>query len=271
MQDAVGATDTNGESRRGDSKRKPSKILPTDRIAFSRQLDLLRAYAAASGYGNKVVTNNEVADLIKLTGSTVSLANPFFADVRFLQRADGGYTPSPEVISFAQASEWNPETASRKLGPLIAESWFARALTPRLSFTDLDENEAITVLADTASARPEYKGQLRLLLDYMESAGLIRRDGERIRLVRDSVSPSDVAPKEQQAAPSRPEPQAAKSSVVTTAFSQPMEGTVQFHVSVRVEMAEFAGWPAERIAAFFSGIAQVLAAKGAIEKEASSE
>ena len=56
-----------------------------------------------------------------------------------------------------------------------------------------------------------------------------------------------------------------------TTFSQPTEGTVQFHVSVKVDMAEFAGWEPARITSFFGGIAQVLAAKGAIEKEASPE
>ena len=44
------------------------------------------------------------------------------------------------------------------------------------------------------------------------------------------------------------------------------EGTIQFHVSVRVDMTEFAGWKADRITAFFGGIAQVLAAKGDLEK-----
>ena len=45
---------------------------------------------------------------------------------------------------------------------------------------------------------------------------------------------------------------------------------MQFHVSVRVDMKEFSGWQPDRIAAFFGGIAQVLAAKGTVEKEASS-
>jgi hypothetical protein len=36
-------------------------------------------------------------------------------------------------------------------------------------------------------------------------------------------------------------------------------------------MAEMAGWQADRIASFFAGIAQVLAAKGSIEKVATGE
>jgi hypothetical protein len=47
----------------------------------------------------------------------------------------------------------------------------------------------------------------------------------------------------------------------------PTNGVVQFHVSVRVDMAEFAGWEAERISAFFAGIAQVLAAKGSSKED----
>ena len=40
------------------------------------------------------------------------------------------------------------------------------------------------------------------------------------------------------------------------------EGLLQFAVNVRVDMAEIRTWRPDRIAAFFTGIAQVLAAKG---------
>ena len=59
-----------------------------------------------------------------------------------------------------------------------------------------------------------------------------------------------------------------RSSAVATMFTQPTEGVVQFHISVKVDMAEFADWSPERITAFFAGIAQVLAAKGKLEKSA---
>src|SRR5579863_8993712 len=65
---------------------KPTKFLPTDRITFSRQLDILRAWAAASGPLGKAVANNDVADIVKMQASTVSLANAFFASVGLLTR-----------------------------------------------------------------------------------------------------------------------------------------------------------------------------------------
>jgi hypothetical protein len=60
-----------------------------------------------------------------------------------------------------------------------------------------------------------------------------------------------------------------KTTAVVTSFAAPTEGIVQFHVSVRVDMGEFKGWAPERIAAFFGGIAQVLAAKGKVEESVS--
>ena len=36
------------------------------------------------------------------------------------------------------------------------------------------------------------------------------------------------------------------------------EGVIQFHVNIKVEMNELAGWQPERITAFLNGIARVL-------------
>ncbi len=48
----------------------------------------------------------------------------------------------------------------------------------------------------------------------------------------------------------------------------PQEGVVQFHVTVNVSMKQLAGWAPDRITAFFGGVAQVLAAKGADNDDA---
>jgi hypothetical protein len=248
-------------------KARPMKTLPTERIAFPKQLDLLRAYAAASGPTGKVVSNADVAGIVKVMASTVSMANAFFADTGLLIRADGGYLPAPEVLSFYRAYEWNPESASQKLGPLIAGTWFAKALLPKLAFRSMEEGEVMQALAEEAAAGPDYERQLRICLDYMAGAGLVQREGTLVKPARTNGAamaengdrPTNVATLDAPAA----------KPAVATAFAQPTEGVVQFHVSVRVDMKEFAGWPSDRISSFFAGIAQVLAAKGMIEKGAS--
>lgn len=258
--------------RRNQQRTRPTKILPTDRITFVKQLDLLRAYAAASGPTGKVVTNKDAADIVKMNVTTTSLANAFFLDVGFLQKRDGGFAPSPEVVSFSRAYEWNPETATHKLGPLLPITWFGEVLLPKLTFSPIEESEAIRRLAEAAAASPDYKKQVSVLLDYLKAAGLTQQDGTQIKIAK--TAPQSGPPVLDRSAPSgrsdSRDPQAGKSTV-STVFAQPTEGVVQFHVSVRVDMGEFAGWQPERITSFFAGIAQVLAAKGAIEKEASEE
>lgn len=245
---------------------RPGRVLPTERIAFAKQLDLLRAYAAASAPSGRAVTNKEVAAILKFVESTAVMANAFFVDSGLLQRTDSGFVPSPEVVSFQRAFSWSPETASYKLGPVISRTWFAQAILPRLGVKSMDENEVLTVLGEAASVPPDYKGQIRVLVDYLTASGLIERDGSQVRLRQEASTMG----------PSAPEPASTPSeagreimpSRITTGFVQPTEGIVQFHVEVKVDMKEFAGWRNDRIAAFFAGVAKVLAAKADIEKEA---
>jgi hypothetical protein len=254
-------------------KTRPTQVLPTDRITFSRQLDLLRAWAAASGANAEMVTNETVASIVSMKASTVSLANPFFSSVGLLRKVEGGYIPNPEVFQFNRAYDWNRETAAQKLAPVLRETWFAKAVLPRVLFAPLEEEEAVSVIADAAAVQPDYRSQLILLVDYLVVAGVVDREGNQIRLGKSTTNPNPPTA-EGPIVPSatdnngnhKEEPQGFK---VSTAFSQPAEGLVKFDVAVRVDMREFAKWEAARIAAFFNGIAQVLSAKSDIEKSSS--
>lgn len=246
---------------------KPNKYLPTDRITFVRQLDVLRGWAAASGPTAKVISNNDVGEIVKMMGSTVSLNNAFFSQNGFLTKADGGYIPAPEVFSFLRAYEWSPESAATKLAPIIAKTWFADELLPKLAFGPLTTDEAIQRLADVCTAGPDYRGQLRFLLEYMTSAGLIEWDGNQIRKGSTTVTVTSTAPNTDIVqTPSNPPPSSDSSKRAAPTFFGTTEGAVNFNVSVRVDMGEFASWKPERIAAFFNGMAQVLAAKADVEK-----
>ncbi len=250
--------------------QRPNKYLPTDRITFSKQLDILRGWAAASGPAGKVVTNNAVADIVKMQASTVSLANAFFVSSGLIVKTEGGSIPCPEVAAFLRAYEWSPETAAQKLAPILQKTWFAEELLSKLAFGPMTENEAVQDLADAAKAAPEYRGQLRILLDYLAAAGLIQRDGNQLKKGQVLGNGSSSAPIE---APTAPKSDASPSSQDSLQKSSvpilfgTTEGAVNFHVSVRVDMGEFANWKPERIAAFFTGIAQVLAAKANIEEQ----
>jgi hypothetical protein len=254
---------------------RPSKILPTERLTVERQLEILRAYAAASSHGSKAVTLEEVAGVVEMAPTTVSLANAFLASVGFISKTDSGFMPAPEVVSFLRAHEWNPESSSQKLSPVVEKSWFFQAIKPRLSFNATPEDAVIDKLAEAATAPPEYKRNLQMLIEFAVAAGLLQRDGNQLKLTKPSTASPDSTQRGEGASNGKSSEIAAtdsqtKSKMVTTAFAKTAEGAVHFNVSVRVDMEEFAGWEPGRISAFFSGIAEVLKAKAGIEVESGS-
>lgn len=171
-----------------------SAILPTPRISFPKQLDLLRAYAAASGAATKPVSLSDVAPIVGMASSTISLASPFFNSVGLVTRTDGGFVPADAVISFAQMHQWDPGKAGRELKELLRPSWFAEVLMPRLSFGSLREDEALAIISGAAGATPKARPQLRMVLEFMEAAALIEREGDVV-VASEAVADAPARPK----------------------------------------------------------------------------
>jgi hypothetical protein len=144
-------------------RKKPNKILPSDKISFSRQLEVLRAWALASAAEDVVVSNEAVAVIVGMNASTLSLLNSFFANVGFLRKSGAGYLPSSEVLQFNQNCAAAGQNAAYALAPLLKKTWFARAILPHLAYEPMEHDTAIRLLAEAASMSPD--DRLVLLLD----------------------------------------------------------------------------------------------------------
>lgn len=249
------------------AKSKPSRTLPTIRLTVAKQLDILRAYAAASAKGTRAATINEAAEIVRMAPTTVSMANAFFASIGLLKRSDkGAYIPCVEVVQFLAQYEWDRKTAGYKLAPKLRESWFAEALLPRISFEPIDEKDAVNLLAEAANAGPEYEKELRIIIDFLVAGGILQKDGTQVKKLGKSVSPD--SPVTLPGAEGDKSTDAGGRAVqVSTSYSaQSPAGGVDFNITVHVDMKEFGTWQPDRISSFFGGIAQVLAAKANVEK-----
>jgi len=241
---------------------KPVKVLPTDRIAFPKQLELLRAYAAASGSTGKPATNDEIGKMVGLSASTVSLGNNFFSSAGLLKKIEPGYVPTAAVLDYARAYEWDKQTASHKLASVIRETWFAVAVLPTLKIRAMDEKEAMTLIADAAGASAAHAAHVRMLLQYVEATGLASRQGKQI-VSGPTPTVAPATPEKEPdtgngdgGAPSRDVPRLRVAGAPFAAEG----GTINYDVSLRVRMSDMAGWSPERISRFFTGLAQVIAA-----------
>lgn len=159
-----------------------TKVLPTNRVSFDKQMAVLRAYAAASGPSKKAVTNDEVAAIVgDLKSSSVSLCNPFLSDVGLLVSEGRKQRPSDAVFEYQHSYEWNAEEAASKLFPVLSETWAAKALVPKLSFRRLSKDEAIQFLAAESKATKNHTRHLETLLDYLDAAGVLKLDGDSVQ------------------------------------------------------------------------------------------
>jgi hypothetical protein len=165
----------------GGSSSGTTKRLPNTRVSLVKQLAALRAFAAAGGAERRPVTNEEAGDLVGLAPATVRLTNPFFVESGLIERAGEGFIASEAVVSYQQATQWEADEPEYELAPVIRETWFAKALSPKLSFGPVNKNEALRVLARESRATEANRQQLSLLLDYLHLAGLIEKDGPAIR------------------------------------------------------------------------------------------
>lgn len=254
------------------SKATPTEPLPTRRMAFNKQVEILRAYPAICSPVAKAVTNAEIASVVELAPDTVGMANPFFVAIGLLDRSERGCTPCSELMAFYHAHQWDPDAALHKLAPVFERAWFGQVLMPKLRFRDHSEEEALTALAEASAAIPDYRPQLKMVLDYLEIVGTIVQEDGRVRLARNGASPgaeqlpplSKSSPKEN--AESNGAAERRTGGQVSTAFSREGQGALDLNINIHVDMNEMAKWSPDRITAFLSGLAQVLAAKGEIEK-----
>lgn len=246
------------------AKIRPARALPTDRITFAKQLELLRAYVVASqAGGGKGVGAKEVSRVLKMSPTTPPLASRFFLEAGLILKVEGGYCPGPDVISYHRACSLDPSTAGSKLAPTLRQSWFAGALLSRLAVREMTEAVAIGELAEEAKADGQYKSQLRVLLEFLEAAGLIQRDGEIIRASGMDFHATPTNLMTMPEGPGGPDLGRVTTAGLSTLAGNPA-GTIEMGVSIRVDMKELAEWTPDRISAFFSGLAQVLAAKGKV-------
>jgi hypothetical protein len=159
-------------------KSKLTKVLPTERVSFEKQMAVLRAYAAASGPAKNAVSNDEVAAVLNdLAASSISLCNPFFGDVGLLIQEGRKQRPADAVFDYLHAFEWNEDTAALKLKDRFTRSWAAATLLPKLSFRQLTRDEAVQFLADESKAQKFHRKSLDLLLEFLNASGVLKVEG----------------------------------------------------------------------------------------------
>jgi hypothetical protein len=157
----------------GVSKPLLAHKLPSNRLSLETIFQVLRAYAAASQDGSKLVSAPEAAHLAKVHESTPSLINAFFVDAGLLTKEGKKYRASRELLDYQNAYHFDSSNAAKKLQPAIHRSWIWAALRPRLAMGPVSREEAVTVLAEASRATKEDRPRLEVLVEFVSACGLL--------------------------------------------------------------------------------------------------
>lgn len=191
-------------TRSTSGQKKPTEVLPSDRLAIDKQIDAIRAYAAAVESTGGPVDNKQAASILNLSENSIVVTNPFFVDVGILTRVGNGlFDVTQPVKDYVQALEWGQENPGRKLKSLFTPKWFTKTLLPRLKFKEMTTQDAVHALSEACGASKAYKTHLERVLFFMEFAGLCRIEGQMIFAVTDG-DPVEAAPPLHNLAPPPP-------------------------------------------------------------------
>src|SRR5579872_3995137 len=166
--------ESSNEQRARRERSTLSKVLPTDRLSFEKQREVLRAFAAEyAANQNQPVTTDKAGLIVTLSGSTVSQAVAFFCDIGILARAEkGGFIPSAELVEYNNSCQWDEAEAKTRLRPIFERTWFYRCLVPRLQLASQSQTTCLAILSSESKATQEHQERLIYLLNFLELASI---------------------------------------------------------------------------------------------------
>jgi len=168
-------------------------VLPTDRVKFDMQVDILRTYARLSG-GRRPVNSEQIAKAINVSTNTASLSNGFFVECGWLDRVGRGqYVATEATVQYNRRMEFaGTPSAVNLLADTIMSSWFWLTLEPALREGRLSRTEALVLLSTEANTSPEHRPQLENVLQWLQFLGLIQVEGDYVLARTSAASSGDV-------------------------------------------------------------------------------
>jgi hypothetical protein len=167
----------------GGGKRSTlSRVIPTSRLTFQKQVEIIRAYGAAYDALKGPVGIEDITGYVKMAAATVSQTNAFLTDAGVVRKEGRRFVPAPEVQAMNRLYDVSKDKALTKLAPLFEKAWFGAWVMPKLRFRPMAEEEVVHELFEAATAEATHLPQIRMLVDYLVLVGLVDRDGALLRV-----------------------------------------------------------------------------------------
>ncbi|MFF3381335.1 hypothetical protein ACFYXF_51355 [Streptomyces sp. NPDC002680] len=190
-------------------------VMPSERLATRRQLDLVDVLFELGGSQRLPVSAQDLASRLDITPKTVSRTTTFLVHGGLLESGRGAWALTEIGHSLARLRSTDTARARLLLHDHWQDSWFHRRALERLTSGPVEEADLAAHLGSGLSATPE-RGAF--LVEWMAYALLIDRD-EQGRI----VLPTRQQAGQQTASAPRPPAPAGPPGVLSPFLSMPAE------------------------------------------------
>lgn len=160
---------------------RPTLPLPSARMKFEKELEMLRAYVSQSKSGTNPVDFKEVAKLIDIDDTAISSSKKFWEEIGALIRvSQGKHKPSTSIIRWANKVDFDPNEANAILHTVFDGAWFGAKIREALEVNrQLDKERLTVVVANIAGGEKNATGpRVRLLMEMLLKTGYLRETEE---------------------------------------------------------------------------------------------
>lgn len=217
--------------------------LPDVRVSLDSQFDIISAYVVATNNGKKHVGWKELAPYLKIIPQSASGCNKFFQHLGLIEVSEKNrkYAATKLASELHNANKLkNNELIKSTLRKILENSWFWIQTKQYLEVNEsVSPEELIGKLSIGCGADlQKYKYALKKLVEYMQSADLIKENNSRFELnIKLPGNIENQSAEQTQSAELKPQNNFNKSNKNTTAIHSDSIN-VYFGVLINPQMTE---------------------------------
>ena len=257
---------------RSPQRSRPNRGLPTDRLRFDVQLNILQTMGRLSGSNKRPVDSDMVAQATRLSTATAGLCNRFFTESGWIEQVSKGkYVAADALLEYLRRDGVGASDATVPLADALRGSWVWEEIGPFVTDGGAPVGDVIVTLSRAAGAESGHVPQLENLLEWLDFVGLIIREGERVLPVRATSAPpptpeTPANPTEQQSSAAPDEKPAGEREPARPSVQEPTKNRDQqaefvltFNVSVNMTASDLARLSPDQIRALYEAVGTVAA------------
>lgn len=187
-----------GSPNRSAPKARADLALPTNRLSFENQLEVLKQVAVMSGNARRGSTAQAMSAALGLKSETGGLNSRFFRAAGWFEAVNRGeYTASAGLLDYNRHITLDPSghfEATAGMRREVQKSWFWEAIEGMLTSGQPVQLRVLLLTLSKVANANDHGIQLETIIDWLVWVGLLTREEDTVKLAVQPAHEPEVEP-----------------------------------------------------------------------------